>query len=197
MERGSGNDDPEAAAASADARSEGDPMIVGKRARDARGFTLVEVMFTVLLIGIVAAIGIPTFRAQVARSNDADAQEYVRQLSRALESCFVDTQTYLTCSGTTILRKYAGQAGTSTASTLRPDGELAGTGKVGLFDSGGTLAAYVENVTATTYRAWARSKSGNWFIITRSTASPTPVRTCSTTDGGTTQGDCAGTSWGS
>ena len=44
-----------------------------------RGFTLVELMITVAILGIVAAIAIPTYKSQVQKARRSDAQQYLSE----------------------------------------------------------------------------------------------------------------------
>jgi type IV pilus assembly protein PilA len=60
------------------------------RLKDERGFTLIELLVVVLIIGILAAVALPTFLGQRDKGFDADAKSNARNLQTMVESCGVD-----------------------------------------------------------------------------------------------------------
>jgi prepilin-type N-terminal cleavage/methylation domain-containing protein len=59
-----------------------------------KGFTLIELMIVIAIIGILAAIAIPQFSAYRMRSYNSKAQSDVRNLATAQEAYYVDESSY-------------------------------------------------------------------------------------------------------
>jgi type IV pilus assembly protein PilE len=62
--------------------------------RRQRGVTLMELMVVMVIIGILAAIAYPSYRAQVRRSNRTEARVALEQTAGALEKCYTRYMAY-------------------------------------------------------------------------------------------------------
>lgn len=98
-----------------------------------RGFTLIEVMITVLIISILAAVALPAYNDYVIRSKLAEAHSLLADQRVRMEQFFQDNRTYVdACDSGSVAEPQHGkywqiQCGEPTATTFtitatgRPD----------------------------------------------------------------------------
>ena len=122
-----------------------------------RGFSLIEILVVILIIGVLAAIALPAFVGQRSKGEDSSAKSAARNLVSAIESFYATNKTYV---------------GAASDDDVQKSGVF-GTG-VGEAD--------IASSSATGFRIIGRSASGNRFTITK--AGSTVTRTCTTTNTG-------------
>ena len=66
------------------------------RVKSSRGFTLIEIMITVAIIGILAAVALPAYQNYVLRAGRTEGQAALMDISARLEQFYLGNKTYTT-----------------------------------------------------------------------------------------------------
>lgn len=112
----------------------------------AAGFTLLEMMIVVVVVAILAAVSLPSYRDYITRSQLSEAYTNLADVATKLELCFQDNRTY---------------AGACAAGTVAP---LPNAPKYFTFTC--------PTLTATTYTVQAAGNAGNTMGFTFTIRSP-------------------------
>ena len=64
-----------------------------------RGFTLIELMITIVVLAIIVAFALPSYTAQAQKSRRTDGTSALSRATMVMESCRSDLATYTGCAG--------------------------------------------------------------------------------------------------
>jgi type IV pilus assembly protein PilE len=64
-----------------------------------KGFTIIELMVALAILGVLAAIAVPAYLGYTKRANRSDATRTMTVDAQALERCYSQNFTYASCTG--------------------------------------------------------------------------------------------------
>ncbi len=67
--------------------------------KQTKGFTLIELMIAVAIVGILAAIAVPSYQESMRKSRRADAQGALMNFANGMERHFTEANTYCDAAG--------------------------------------------------------------------------------------------------
>jgi type IV pilus assembly protein PilE len=124
------------------------PEAALSRRRVCRGFTLIEVMIALVVIGVLATVAYPSYMSQVRKSRRADAVVAIAQIQQAQERWRANCPCYA-----------ASLTATSTGCPTVPCAATRGLG-LGSATESGYYALALSDVSATTYTVTATAAGG-------------------------------------
>ena len=149
-----------------------------QRANDERGFTLIELLVVILIIGILAAIAIPSFLNQKSKAVDASAKELAHSAQTAAETYATDNGGVWTGLSQAILNQYEATIQISSGN---------GNGNAWVSAASGNATGYTITVNPA---------SGPEVFILQRNPSGSTSRTCTVNNAaGATGGGCVAGTW--
>jgi type IV pilus assembly protein PilA len=139
----------------------------GMVARAQRGFTLIELMIVVAIIGILAAIAIPQYQTYVAKSQVSRAMGEAGAVKTAIEVCLLEGKTSLGLTATDCDPQATGSSILTGATQGAAIPASTGVPQVSSpLTSGATITATFGNKAATDLKTktvvWTRTAAGSW-----------------------------------
>lgn len=164
---------------------------ISSRLRDQSGFTLIEILVVILIIGILTAIALPSFLNQRTKADDACAKSMVKQMFTATKTFQTENGDY----GGANIASLSAIEQSITANTCGSSAAIAIADPVAGIPAGACQAG--TSVSAANARVGfcvgAQSNGGTWMAMTEQNGRV--YRTCSVPSGQTLPfGGCKGSS---
>lgn len=166
------------------------------RVQRQEGFTLIELLVVILIIGILAAVAIPTFLGQTSKATDSNTQSLVQTAEVADMTYWTDTggTSYATAASTlTTYETTLNQANVTCAPTTGPPYNtacaLGADASITAVKFPGTKYASTALTASSSFDVYATSPTGITYAITRD-ENGTIYKTCSVPTSVSNSGGC-------
>jgi type IV pilus assembly protein PilA len=157
-----------------------------ERRQSEEGFTLIELMVVVLIMGILMAIAIPTFLSTQGSANDASAKSNATNAFTNEKAYFEDNQTFLDAGTAAQSASLDSQLPWAAAAGAPASGKV--TAMVGTVGTGGAFTEGTAGATGTVLVIEDLSKSGTCFYIEDNETTSPPTIGWSESSGGCVAG---------
>ncbi|MEN8990813.1 pilin [Avibacterium paragallinarum] len=151
-----------------------------------KGFTLIELMIVVAIIGILAAIAIPQYQNYIARSQVARVMSEAGSIKTAVDNCLLNgkttigaaaTECQLDATGSNLLTggKQDGSTAVATGTGVPQVTITANTGAATIVATFGNSAAADVKKASSNQLTWTRAVDGTWRCFTTTEAKYRPA----------------------